>query len=330
MGLPSAQLGSLPSMNVPSSVPTIGVQKSPKIWQQALLNILTQTAGAAATQGIGNVMSQDYADDPATGWEKLTKGPRMDKSQKMQKTSLDAASKEAELGRGLTRTENEANRILSKSEAIASRNQAKELSDKQMALQNLLSARSDMNALERQIQNGQQQRDALAFTDTLAGARDRERYNLDVMNPQNIARTKLTETETAKAEQAIAQQKAMQALLSGAGQKPGAGGEQAGAPRPPVQRTIGDGTGPMPQASDALASLYKALTADSAPGAAAPVPPVDAGVPSPYVAMRLGIQPQRENNMVAPAPDQAEVQVLKGAPYSVRAQEIRRKYGIPE
>ena len=329
MGLPSAQLGSLPSMNVPSSVPTIGVQKSPKIWQQALLNILTQTAGAAATQGIGNVMSQDYAEDPATGWEKLTKGPRMDKSQKMQKTSLDAASTEATKGRDFAKGENKLGRDLTVSEASLTRAQQKELSDKQMALQNLLSARSDMNALERQIQSGQQQKDALAFTDTLAGARDRERYNLDVMNPQNIARTKLTEAETLKAEQAVAQQRAMQALLSGAGQKPGAG-DQPGAQRPPVQRTIGDGTGPMPQASDALASLYKALTADSAQGAAASVPPVDAGVPSPYVAMRLGIQPQRENNMVAPAPDASEVQVLQGAPYSLRAQEIRRKYGLPQ
>lgn len=329
MGLPSAQLGSLPSVNVPSSVPVVGVQKSPKIWQQALLNILTQTAGAAATQGIGNVMSQDYAEDPATGWEKLTKGPRMDKSQKMQKTSLDAASTEAEKGRALTRTENEANRILSKSEGIAARNQARELSDKQMALQNHLAAASRMGELERLIQSGQQQKDALSFSDTLAGARDRERYNLDVMNPQNIARTKLTEAETAKAEQAIAQQKAMQALLSG--QKPGGpvGSDQAGAPRPPVQRTVGDGSGPFPQASDALASLYMALTADS-PTSAPTVPPVDAGVPSPYVAMRLGIQPQRENAMRAPAPDQSELSVLKGAPYSVRAQEIRRKYGIPE
>lgn len=81
MGLPSAQLGSLPGLNVPSSVPLAIVPKVPSLWQSALASFLAQTGGAVGTQLVGNAMSRDSAPEfgktAATGWDKLVHGPEV-------------------------------------------------------------------------------------------------------------------------------------------------------------------------------------------------------------------------------------------------------------
>lgn len=85
MALPSAPLGSMPSLNVPGYIPTTVVQKQPKMWQQALAQILTGVASQAAGQAVGNTMSRDYADQygetAATGWDKLASGPKVNEKE---------------------------------------------------------------------------------------------------------------------------------------------------------------------------------------------------------------------------------------------------------
>lgn len=83
--LPSAQLGGMPSLNVPSYIPTTVVQKEPKAWEKALLAILTQAGAAAAQQGVQNAMSQEYAPEfdktSTTGFQKFLKGPTVNERQ---------------------------------------------------------------------------------------------------------------------------------------------------------------------------------------------------------------------------------------------------------
>lgn len=98
MALPTAQLGQLPSMNMPYSIPT--VEKGPKIWERALAQFLVNAAGGLATQGAENVMSRDYAsefgEDPATGWGRLTQGPKVGAEAAEQRRQLAAQQKAAE------------------------------------------------------------------------------------------------------------------------------------------------------------------------------------------------------------------------------------------
>jgi hypothetical protein len=79
--LPTASLGSMPSLNVPTHIPVTVVNKQPKLWQQVLAGVLAQAAGQAAGQGVGNAMSRDYAgeygDAGATGFDKLLQGPKV-------------------------------------------------------------------------------------------------------------------------------------------------------------------------------------------------------------------------------------------------------------
>lgn len=83
--LPSAQLGGMPSLNVPSYIPTTVIQKEPKAWEKALLAILTQAGAAVAQQGVSNAMSQDYALEfdktPTSGPQKFLKGPTTNERQ---------------------------------------------------------------------------------------------------------------------------------------------------------------------------------------------------------------------------------------------------------
>lgn len=75
----------MPSLNVPGYIPTTVVQKQPKMWQQALAQILTGVASQAAGQAVGNTMSRDYAGEygetAATGWDKLASGPKVGKEE---------------------------------------------------------------------------------------------------------------------------------------------------------------------------------------------------------------------------------------------------------
>ncbi len=61
MALPTAQLGQLSNINVPSYVPTTVIPKKQSILEQALLAFLMNTAGNAGGQLVQNVMAPDYA-----------------------------------------------------------------------------------------------------------------------------------------------------------------------------------------------------------------------------------------------------------------------------
>lgn len=86
MALPSAPLGSMPSLNVPSYIPTVVVPRERKMSEQLLGQVLASVLGSAATQGIGNMMSRDYADtgkgeSQANTWDKLLHGPKVDRAE---------------------------------------------------------------------------------------------------------------------------------------------------------------------------------------------------------------------------------------------------------
>lgn len=82
MALPSAQLGQLPSLNMPGSIPTIQVQKEPKAWEKALLSILAGTASNVLSQGVANSMERENAAEfgatPASGFDKFWHGAAVD------------------------------------------------------------------------------------------------------------------------------------------------------------------------------------------------------------------------------------------------------------
>jgi hypothetical protein len=110
MALPTAQLGSMASLNVPSYIPSQVVRKEPKLWEAALAQLLTQAAGGVAGRGIENVMSRDYAPEfgmeKAGTLEKFISGPRA--NERMMGKKVDVASqlalselgaKDAQMGR---------------------------------------------------------------------------------------------------------------------------------------------------------------------------------------------------------------------------------------
>ena len=94
MALPSAQLGSMTSLNVPSGMPTVVTQPKEKYWQKILAQALAGAAGQAATQGVSNAMSRDYAADAggtnAPFWDKLVGGPAMPADQYKQLAATKA------------------------------------------------------------------------------------------------------------------------------------------------------------------------------------------------------------------------------------------------
>lgn len=61
MALPSAPLGQLSSLNVPTSVPTVVTPGKEEFWKKALLGLLVNAAGTAVQGGVKNAMSQDHA-----------------------------------------------------------------------------------------------------------------------------------------------------------------------------------------------------------------------------------------------------------------------------
>src|ERR1035437_307177 len=81
MALPSAQLGQMPTMQLPYTIPVQTYQKQPKAWQSALLQILAQTGTAVAERGAANYMQPEYASEfgqqPNSGLQALLKGPRV-------------------------------------------------------------------------------------------------------------------------------------------------------------------------------------------------------------------------------------------------------------
>lgn len=94
--LPSAQLGSMSSLNVPSYIPTVAVQKEPKVWERALLQLLTSAGSAAIRQGVQNAMQPDQAADfgekPNTGLQSFIKGPKVDRAEAMRRRGDESAT----------------------------------------------------------------------------------------------------------------------------------------------------------------------------------------------------------------------------------------------
>ncbi len=82
MALPTASLGSLPSLNLPYAVPRYEVTRGRDKLLTALAVALAQGVGQNV---VGNVMSRDYADQvkqtPAGFWSKLVSGPQVNEAQ---------------------------------------------------------------------------------------------------------------------------------------------------------------------------------------------------------------------------------------------------------
>ncbi len=81
MALPTAQLGTMPSLNMPAYIPTTTVTKEPKAWEKALLAIVANAGSQILGQGVSNAMQQDFAaqngETPTTGVSKFFSGPRV-------------------------------------------------------------------------------------------------------------------------------------------------------------------------------------------------------------------------------------------------------------
>ncbi len=93
MALPSAQLGGLASLNVPSYVPTQVVQAKEPLWKKALAQVLMSTA-ASAGQGVAqNATARDYAPDAqkAGFWDKLVSGPKQGEREHLQGAAHEQA-----------------------------------------------------------------------------------------------------------------------------------------------------------------------------------------------------------------------------------------------
>lgn len=106
MALPTAQLGSMPSLNVPSYIPTVQISKEPKLWEKALMSMLANAGSAVVSQGVQNMMQPDYAPDPATGLERFLHGPKINQArageldrQVIEQQRIDDANRQARLNR---------------------------------------------------------------------------------------------------------------------------------------------------------------------------------------------------------------------------------------
>jgi hypothetical protein len=81
MALPSASLGTLPSMSMPFHLPVNEVRKEPKAWEKILLGMLGAGTSALVGQAVSNLMSQDKAAEfgqtPKTGFSKILQGPQV-------------------------------------------------------------------------------------------------------------------------------------------------------------------------------------------------------------------------------------------------------------
>lgn len=99
--LPSAQLGSMANLSVPSYVPTVQRQKEPKLWEKALMTILTQAGTQAVSQGVGNAMANDNAAEfgktPRSGFGKLL-APVVNDTEASRLRADDSASQRQQFG----------------------------------------------------------------------------------------------------------------------------------------------------------------------------------------------------------------------------------------
>lgn len=111
MALPTAQLGAMGGINVPSFVPVTQVDKRPNAWEQALLGILANAGSAVVSKGIENSMAPDYAPDPASGFSKFWNGPTISgqraqqlDQQSMEQQKIDDAAQNERMNRMVAMT----------------------------------------------------------------------------------------------------------------------------------------------------------------------------------------------------------------------------------
>ena len=92
MALPTAQLGSLPNMSMPYSIPTYAKSSAS---QEAIASFLAGLAGSVGSNLGQNVMSRDYAETPAGFFSKLVSGPKENRQQYAQRLERAAAEQAA-------------------------------------------------------------------------------------------------------------------------------------------------------------------------------------------------------------------------------------------
>lgn len=191
MALPSAQLGSLASLNVPSYIPTTVVPKEQAMWKQLLMSVLAQTAGKVAGQGVENAMSRDSAAEfgqtPATGFDKLVSGPKVNERQA---TSLRAerSAKESQM-RGIAADAN-----TTKYKALQDLLLKTSDLDARAASEGLANTRNDADLAQREREFGGRER-GIRAQQLLEGIKvERERLKNQreerVEKPERTARTR--------------------------------------------------------------------------------------------------------------------------------------------
>lgn len=213
MALPTAQLGSMASLNVPSYLPTQVVRKEPKLWQTALAQLLTQAAGTAVSKGVDNVMSRDYAEQfgetPASTGSRLFQGPQVGAREAEQRRSI-AAGKESDLRNIIAQGNRER---LSQTEATnrATVGVENDISREQMAYDRLM---AEMAIREKEM--GMKDRLGAAEirkANLLEQIRaERERPGREAETAERVARTEKIRGETTQA-------KELHDLITGKGKK---------------------------------------------------------------------------------------------------------------
>lgn len=163
MALPSAQLGSMSSLSGPSYVPTVVLApKEEKYWKKALASILTQVAAGAATQGLTNTMQRDnaaeFGETPATGWDKVWQGPKVDKNEAVRRRESAKqderllASAKLQLGLGdIAAAESRTNR------EAAVQNNERAASDRRMSWYEEMAAKTRGNTADNRWDDARQE-----------------------------------------------------------------------------------------------------------------------------------------------------------------------------
>lgn len=171
MALPTAPLGQLPNLNMPFQIPTYEVRRGRDQVLTAFLAGLVQNLGA---QAVDNVMTRDFAEQPAGFWSKLVSGPKMNRAQAEAAATQEFQGAQADLERTLrsniANTEaNLANRNIDARTADAAR--GRELEQLLAADRNKL-AREQMlyEGSLRQTLSEQAARDALTQIEARAAA----------------------------------------------------------------------------------------------------------------------------------------------------------------
>lgn len=214
MALPSAQLGSLPSFGMPSNISTQVTHKQPKLWEQALMQLITQAGGQAIQQGVTNAMSPDFSDTPNTGWSKLTQGPKVSRTDQAQMRTIDAQKAEGAADRTARAQLNAADIGSREKEGLAGRTLTKEQNDLMRKFQEMMAGREAVNTVARDERLGAQDIEKLKFQSKLAQEGDVNRDTLLANNPNNVAQVRHADAQTALLTSQAAKDAKMQDMLT--------------------------------------------------------------------------------------------------------------------